>query len=451
MDNPKRYDNDTIVAIATPPGRGGIGVIRLSGPKAFSIATQLAGKTPKVRAVSYAQFKNSSNEVVDTGLLIGFSGPHSFTGEDVVEVQGHGGPIIQDVLLKTLIHLGARQANAGEFSERAFLNNKIDLTQAEAIADLINSTTEQAALGAMRSLSGEFSKRVEELLQQLVFLRGYVEAAIDFPEEEIDFLSDSIVQTKLAELKEAVALSLKQTKQGAILTTGMKLVLAGKPNAGKSSLLNSLAGTDTAIVTPIAGTTRDIISQTIDLQGLPVHILDTAGLRDASDEVERIGVERAERAILEADHVLMLVDVTDESPPLPIRYPDKTTIVRTKVDLDQGHSQQGKLGKDAQTTEIAISVKTNEGIPQLTQHIQTLAGYKSDNESVFTARRRHIHCLEVAQQAIDRGSIQLNDFHAGELLADELLQAQTAINEITGEFTSDDLLGKIFSSFCIGK
>ena len=443
MTSPIRIDNETIVAIATPPGRGGIGVIRLSGPKAFAIAASLAGRAPENRRVVYAKFKNPKGLVVDTGLLIGFEAPKSFTGEDVVEVQGHGGPVVQDVLLKALIHYGAKQARAGEFSERAYLNNKIDLTQAEAIADLINSSTEQAALGAMRSLAGEFSKRVYELLERLIYLRSYVEAAIDFPEEEIDFLSDNTVQSKLNELETAVAECLKQTKQGAILSTGMTLVLAGKPNAGKSSLLNKLAGQETAIVTSIAGTTRDILTQTIDVDGLPVHVLDTAGLREASDEVERIGVERAERAINQADHVLMLVDSTDTEPPLPLQFPEKTTVIHTKIDL---LSSKPKVGDN-----FMISVKTDQGLDDLNAHIQKLAGYQADSESVFTARRRHISNLEQAQAAITRGRTQLNEHQAGELLADELLQAQNAINEITGEFSSDDLLGKIFGSFCIGK
>ena len=336
MSGSTNAKTDTIVAIATPPGRGGIGVIRLSGPSAWAIAAHLAGKEPSERSVKYAYFKNAEGVTLDTGLTVGFKTPHSFTGEDVVEIQGHGGPVVQDVLLKELVRLGARQARAGEFSERAFLNNKIDLTQAEAIADLINSATEQAALGALRSLKGEFSKRVNELLEQMVYLRAYVEAAIDFPEEEIDFLADTVVQAKLDVLEQSVGDCLRQAKQGAILTTGMKLVLAGKPNAGKSSLLNSLAGEETAIVTSIAGTTRDIVSQTIDIDGLPVHILDTAGLREASDEVERIGVERARQAIEEADHVLFLHDINDDEEPLIIEYPDKTTLVYTKQDLATG-------------------------------------------------------------------------------------------------------------------
>lgn len=445
MSGSTNAKTDTIVAIATPPGRGGIGVIRLSGPSAWAIAAHLAGKEPSERSVKYAYFKNAEGVTLDTGLTVGFKTPHSFTGEDVVEIQGHGGPVVQDVLLKELVRLGARQARAGEFSERAFLNNKIDLTQAEAIADLINSATEQAALGALRSLKGEFSKRVNELLEQMVYLRAYVEAAIDFPEEEIDFLADTVVQAKLDVLEQSVGDCLRQAKQGAILTTGMKLVLAGKPNAGKSSLLNSLAGEETAIVTSIAGTTRDIVSQTIDIDGLPVHILDTAGLREASDEVERIGVERARQAIEEADHVLFLHDINDDEEPLIIEYPDKTTLVYTKQDLATGENNS------VVQNDLLVSIKTEYGLEKLKEHIKMIAGYQSGSETVFTARRRHISELERAQTAVKRGRQQLEENQAGELLADELQQAQNAINEITGEFTSDDLLGKIFGSFCIGK
>ena len=445
MSGSTNAKTDTIVAIATPPGRGGIGVIRLSGPSAWAIAAHLAGKEPSERSVKYAYFKNAEGVTLDTGLTVGFKTPHSYTGEDVVKIQGHGGPVVQDVLLKELVRLGARQARAGEFSERAFLNNKIDLTQAEAIADLINSATEQAALGALRSLKGEFSKRVNELLEQMVYLRAYVEAAIDFPEEEIDFLADTVVQAKLDVLEQSVGDCLRQAKQGAILTTGMKLVLAGKPNAGKSSLLNSLAGEETAIVTSIAGTTRDIVSQTIDIDGLPVHILDTAGLREASDEVERIGVERARQAIEEADHVLFLHDINDDEEPLIIEYPDKTTLVYTKQDLATGKNNS------VVQNDLLVSIKTEYGLEKLKEHIKMIAGYQSGSETVFTARRRHISELERAQTAVKRGRQQLEENQAGELLADELQQAQNAINEITGEFTSDDLLGKIFGSFCIGK
>ncbi len=434
---------DTIVAIATPPGRGGIGIIRLSGPESWSIAAKLSGAAPLAREVRYAHFKSAAGESLDTGLTIGFQAPHSFTGEDVVEIQGHGSPVVQDLLLTQLIALGARQARPGEFSERAFLNNKMDLTQAEAIADLINSTTAHAAMGAMRSLRGEFSTRVNELLEQLIYLRSYVEAAIDFPEEEIDFLSDTIVQSKLDVLEQAVQACLQQAQQGAILTTGMKLVLAGRPNAGKSSLLNMLAGEETAIVTAIAGTTRDIVRQTIDLDGLPVHILDTAGLRDATDEAERIGVQRAEEAMGQADHILLLHDASDAQTELPTPYVDKTTIVYTKQDL----APEKTLPEGS----LLISVKTGFGLDALKQHIKQVAGYTSSSESIFTARRRHITELEKAQIAIRRGRHQLEVNQAGELLADELLQAQTALNEITGEFSSDDLLGKIFGSFCIGK
>ncbi|MEO0368412.1 MAG: tRNA uridine-5-carboxymethylaminomethyl(34) synthesis GTPase MnmE [Pseudomonadota bacterium] len=342
-----------------------------------------------------------------------------------------------------MVRMGARQAKAGEFSQRAFLNDKIDLAQAEAIADLINSSTEQAALGAMRSLQGEFSKKIDDLLVKLIFLRSYVEAAIDFPEEEIDFLADDTVQTKLSELRLALDTCLQQTQQGAILKNGFTLVLAGKPNAGKSSLLNYLSGLETAIVTEIPGTTRDIVSQTIDIDGLPVHVLDTAGLRDTNDPVEKIGVAKAQKAIEEADHILVLQDINDKEA-IDIELPqDKLTQINTKLDLQP----QQSTGEDA----IGISIIDGTGIEELKTHIKKLAGFHSDGETLFTARRRHIAALEQASDALNQGIHQLETNKAGELLAEELLAAQNAINEITGEFKSDDLLGQIFGSFCIGK
>ncbi len=444
---------DTIVAIATPPGKGGVGVIRISGEHAKRIGEQIAAKPLTARQAVYAHFKNQDGEVIDSGLVLYFAGPKSFTGEDVVELQGHGGPVIQDVLLKTLISLGARQARAGEFSERAFLNDKIDLAQAEAIADLIDSSTEQAAKGAMRSLQGEFSHKVNELLAQLIYLRMYVEAAIDFPEEEIDFLADEKVRNSIESLQQSLADTIKQAGQGAILRNGLRLVIAGKPNAGKSSLLNALAGQDTAIVTDIAGTTRDIVSETIDLDGLPVHIIDTAGLRDSHDVVEKIGIERARKAIVDADHILLLLDASESSEVNVSDYPEvdpaKLTVVFNKVDLLE--STNALKNEEESIQGIAISAKTGHGIDALKQAIKDVAGFAQENETVFTARRRHISALTEARDAVARGLDQLKTHNAGELLADELLQAQNALNQITGEFSSDDLLGEIFSGFCIGK
>jgi tRNA modification GTPase len=433
---------ETITAIATPPGKGGVGVIRISGPDASTIAKDICGQIPKARQVAYARFYDQQKNVIDTGLLLYFVGPNSFTGEDVVELQGHGGPVIQDLLLKEVIRLGARQARAGEFSERAFLNDKIDLAQAEAIADLIDSSTAQAAKGAMRSLQGEFSEKVKNLLKELIYLRMYVEAAIDFPEEEIDFLADEKIRTSIENLQSSLVATIAQAGQGAILRNGLRLVIAGKPNAGKSSLLNALAGYDAAIVTNIPGTTRDTISETIDIDGLPVHIIDTAGLRDSEDVVEIIGVQRARKAMMDADHVLLLVDASEHIMIEPLDNPEKTTVVYNKIDLVP----------DPQKLEgIKISATNAQGIEALREYVKGLAGYSQENETVFTARRRHITALEQGRDAVQRGLSQLRQHNAGELLADELLQAQNHLNQITGEFSADDLLGEIFSGFCVGK
>ena len=434
--------NDTIAAIATPPGKGGIGVIRLSGPDALSIAQQLCAVKLVPRQAHYVKFKQTQQEVIDTGLALFFEKPSSFTGEDVVELHGHGGPIVQDQLLACVISRGARQARAGEFSERAYLNDKIDLTQAEAIADLIDSGTQQAARGAIRSLQGTFSEKIEALLKELIYLRMYVEAAIDFPDEEIDFLADDKIRNSIENLQQSVSKTIHQAGQGAILRNGLRLVIAGKPNAGKSSLLNALSGYDAAIVTDIPGTTRDIVNETIDIDGLPVHIVDTAGLRDSDDTVEKIGIERALRAIEEADHTLLVCDVEDL-----VNQPEvltEHTIVFNKIDLLRSSATHSLEG-------IKVSAKTGQGLDDLRKHIKTIAGLEHSTETLFTARRRHLSALEKAESAISLGLQQLKRHNAGELLADELLQAQNALNEITGEFTADDLLGEIFSGFCIGK
>ncbi len=398
------------------------------------------------RHALYAKFRDAENNIIDSGLAIYFPGPNSFTGEDVVELQGHGGPLVQDMLLTELIRLGARQARAGEFSERAFLNDKIDLAQAEAIADLINSSTAQAARGAMRSLEGAFSTEVHELLAEMVHLRMYVEAAIDFPEEEIDFLADAKVQSSIEKLQNSLDQTIRHAGQGRILRNGLRIVLAGEPNVGKSSLLNSLSGHEAAIVTEIAGTTRDTITETIDIDGLPVHIIDTAGLRDSDDVVEKIGIERAQQAMQNADHVLYLVDANKDEPMVDLKPLPGATIVYNKIDLLDDKASQN-LNADG----IKISATLGHGIDQLKNHIKAIAGYENDGESLFTARRRHLSALEQARDAVARGLIQLREHNAGELLADELLQAQNALNEITGAFTADDLLGEIFSGFCIGK
>lgn len=437
---------DTIAAIATPPGRGGVGVIRISGPDALSIGERLANKKLVARKAIYADFKDDTNTSLDSGLAIFFAGPKSFTGEDVVEIQGHGGPVVQDLLLASIIQFGARQARPGEFSERAFHNDKLDLAQAEAIADLIDSSTAEAAKGAMRSLQGEFSKKVHALLERLIHLRMYVEAAIDFPDEEIDFLADEKVQMAVEALQMALRTTLFQAGQGAVLRNGLRLVIAGKPNAGKSSLLNALSGHEAAIVTDIPGTTRDVIRETISIDGLPVHIIDTAGLRDSEDHVEQIGVQRAKQAINQADHVLLVVDAMDDLNDLVVVSHPNQTIVINKLDLVDTPSVVNH-GKDV----LYVSAKTGAGIDELKSHIKKLAGFTQGGETLYTARRRHITALEQAQSAVERGLQQLKVYRAGELLADELLQAQNALNSITGEFTADDLLGEIFSGFCIGK
>ena len=459
-------DKDTIAAIATAPGRGGVGIIRISGHKALAVAEKILGFVPIPRYAHYTPFLASNGSSLDEGIALYFPNPHSFTGEDVLELQGHGGPVILDLLLKEIISLGCRLARPGEFSERAFLNDKMDLAQAEAIADLIDSASEQAARCALRSMQGEFSVRVNQLLDQLIHLRMYVEAAIDFPEEEIDFLSDGKVADMLLEVESALSLVLKEANQGAILREGMNVVIAGRPNAGKSSLLNALAGQERAIVTDIAGTTRDVLKEHIHIDGMPLHIIDTAGLRDAPDEVERIGIQRAWDEISKADRILLMMDATssETNPEALIHalYDERNstehadeliasgriTVIRNKVDLSVE-----KIGLDVSThyPVIKLSAKQNQGIDLLREHLKDVMGYNAANEGGFLARRRHIDALKRAELALQQGKAQLQGMAAGELLAEDLRAAQQALSEITGEFTADDLLGEIFGSFCIGK
>ena len=404
--------------------------------------------------------------MLDEGIALYFSNPNSFTGEDVVEFQGHGGPVVLDLIMQTCISLGARSAKPGEFSERAFLNGKMDLAQAEAVADLIDSSSEQAARCALRSLQGVFSEKIQALLEQLIYLRMYVEAAIDFPEEEIDFLSDGKVTAMLDKLKSTVANVLQEANQGAIIREGMNVVIAGRPNAGKSSLLNALAGQERAIVTDIAGTTRDVLKEHVHIDGMPLHIIDTAGLRDGPDEVEKIGIERAWREIEEADRVLLMVDSsaeeTEPSSLLHALYDEKgyaaetdqlieshrITVIRNKADLS---SESIGFNHDGEFPTITMSAKHNRGVDALRDHLKQVMGYESAAEGGFIARRRHIEALQSAQQSILTGEAQLQGMAAGELLAEELRMAQQSLSEITGEFSADDLLGEIFSSFCIGK
>lgn len=453
-----QLNTDTIAAIATAPGRGGVGIVRVSGPKAKAIADSMLGFVPKARYAHYCSFNDENAQTLDEGLALYFEGPNSFTGEDVLELQGHGGPVVLDFILKRVCELGARPARPGEFSERAFLNDKMDLTQAEAIADLIDSASEQAARCAVRSLQGAFSKRVHELVESLINLRIYVEAAIDFPEEEIDFLSDGKVEADLKAVMVNLASVMQEANQGTLLREGMNVVIAGRPNAGKSSLLNALSGRDTAIVTHIAGTTRDVLREHIHIDGMPLHIIDTAGLRETPDEVESIGIERAWNEIEQADRVLLMVDGTETTSTEPhdiwpdfvdrLPHPERITVIRNKADLT---GEQSGFMPSQGSTVISISAKDGVGVQTLREHLKTVMGFDAASEGGFIARRRHIDALNQAKTFLDNGLDQLLGASAGELLAEDLRMAQNALNEITGEFTSDDLLGKIFGSFCIGK
>ncbi|PCK08662.1 MAG: tRNA uridine-5-carboxymethylaminomethyl(34) synthesis GTPase MnmE [Alteromonadaceae bacterium] len=455
--------DDTICAVATAPGRAGVGIVRISGPKALVLAQHILGFTPKPRHAHYCDFKLPNGDTADSGIALYFPNPHSFTGEDVLELQGHGGSVVLDILIETCTHYGARIAKPGEFSERAFLNDKIDLAQAEAIADLIDATSKQAAQHAINTLKGEFSNQIDSLLKQLIHLRLHVESAIDFPEEEIDFLSDGKIAAQLEQVTETTEQLLNQAQQGAILREGMKIVIAGRPNAGKSSLLNRLAQQDLAIVTPVAGTTRDVLRQQIHIDGMPLHIIDTAGLHHSTDEVEKIGIQRAWQEIDEADRILLMIDSTDpdqidaynhwpeffQEP----KYLQKLSVIFNKIDLSQLSltNNQNSNTKSTNTYQLAISAHTSEGIEQLRQHLKKVMGYRGATEGGFIARRRHIDAIKRTQTYLIAGAEQLAGFTAGELLAEDLRLAQNCLGEITGAFSPDDLLGKIFSSFCIGK
>ncbi|MGI9277724.1 MAG: tRNA uridine-5-carboxymethylaminomethyl(34) synthesis GTPase MnmE [Endozoicomonas sp.] len=458
MSDLSAIHKDTIAAQATAPGKGGVGIIRVSGPDAMRIAGEVLRIEPRPRYAHYGPFYEESGVELDEGIAIYFPNPNSFTGEDVLELQGHGGPVILDMLLNRILALGARLANPGEFSERAFLNDKMDLAQAEAIADLIDSTSEQAARSALRSMQGVFSRRVNALVESLIELRIYVEAAIDFPEEEIDFLADGKVGGDLAEIAGQLAAVVKEAGQGAIQREGMTVVIAGRPNAGKSSLLNALAGRETAIVTDIAGTTRDVLREHIHIDGMPLHIIDTAGLRETSDKVEQIGVERAFREIKDADRVLLMVDGTgtDSCDPHNI-WPDfvdrlpsreKLTVIRNKIDLT---GEQAGMDASGEVPLVRVCAMREDGLEALREHLKACMGYEGAMEGGFSARRRHTDALRRAGEFLENGRLQLEYMGAGELLAEDLRHAQKALGEITGEFTSDDLLGRIFSSFCIGK
>jgi tRNA modification GTPase len=453
------YSTDTIAAQATATGRAGVGIIRVSGPAVSEVAFAILGKVPKPRTAEYLSFLDQQKQTLDQGIALYFPGPNSFTGEDVLELQGHGGPVLLDMLLRRVLDIkDVRIARPGEFSERAFLNDKLDLTQAEAIADLIDASSEQAARSAMHSLQGEFSRKIHDLVEKVIYLRIYVEAAIDFPDEEIDFLSDGKVAGDLAEIISDLAGIQKQATQGSILREGMRVVIAGRPNAGKSSLLNALAGREAAIVTEIAGTTRDVLREHIHIDGMPLHIIDTAGLREATDKVEQIGIERAWQEIEQADRVLFMVDGTTTNATSPAEiWPDfmsrlpkdlGLTVIRNKADLT---GETTGASQDGDYPVFHISAKTNSGIEQLRDHLKACMGFDANTEGSFIARRRHLDALERAAEHLAIGDAQLHNHLAGELLAEELRLTQQHLNEITGEFSSDDLLGRIFSSFCIGK
>ena len=477
--------HDPIVAVATAPGRGAVGIVRLSGKNLAPVLAALCGRTLQPRHATYLPFLDTRGQVIDQGLAIFFPAPHSYTGEDVLELQAHGGPVVLQLLLARCLEAaaendaatgqprlaGLRLAQPGEFTERAFLNDKIDLAQAEAIADLIDASTETAARSAARSLSGEFSKEVHALLDQLVHLRMLVEATLDFPEEDIDFLQKADAQGQLTRLQQTLATVLQRTQQGAILREGIKVVIAGQPNAGKSSLLNALAGAELAIVTPVAGTTRDKVSELIQIDGVPLHVVDTAGLRDSLlpevDEVEKIGIERAWTEIQSADAVLFLHDLTRQRTPEDLRIAmnylaadaeiagaitDRLPANTPVIDVWNKSDMAGAEVLAAVSSGVLISAKTGAGLQQLRQQLLQVVGWQAAPEGVFMARERHVRALRQVEAQLARAAVQLHaPAPALDLLAEDLRQAQNALGDITGQFTTDDLLGEIFSKFCIGK
>lgn len=444
--------DSTIAAVATAPGRGGVGVVRVSGKNLLPMAQALCGKTPIPRVATYADFKDVNGEAIDNGLLLFFAAPASFTGEDVIELQGHGGPVVMEMLLNRCLELGARLAEPGEFTKRAFLNDKLDLAQAEGVADLIDASSRTAVRLALRSLKGDFSRRIHGLVDDLVTLRMLVEATLDFPEEDIDFLEAADARGKLEGLRRSVDEVLANARQGAILREGMNVVLVGAPNVGKSSLLNALAGDEVAIVTDIAGTTRDAVRERILIDGVPVHIVDTAGLRETDDVVERIGIERSRKAVSEADVALVLVDpregLNEKTRMILDTLPSdlKRIEIHSKSDLHTGAAVAFETGAD---TVIPLSAKTGAGLDVLRQTLLREVGWQGEGEGLFLARARHLNALQAAKGELELAALCGNG--QIELLAEHLRLAQVACGEITGEFTADDLLGVIFSRFCIGK
>lgn len=444
---------ETVAAVATPPGAGGVGVVRVSGPLSSSIAKGVIGRVPEPRMATLADFHGRDGVVIDQGIVLFFPSPRSFTGDDVLELQGHGGPVVMDLLLRRTLELGARLARPGEFSERAFINGKLDLTQAEAVADLIESKTEAAARMASRTLQGEFSRRIRALSDALIRVRTFVEAAMDFPDEEIDFLAATELRDDLRALIEQTQAVSASARQGQLVREGLRLVIAGPPNAGKSSLLNALSGTEAAIVTEIPGTTRDLLRQEIQIDGMPLHIIDTAGLRPSDDPVEREGIRRARDQIEQADRILWVFDGIAEpehssfdAGSLPGQVP--VTFVRNKIDLTK--TPPGRRETHA-GVEIALSARTGAGLSTLRQHLKGIVGFHGAGEGQFMARRRHLDALQRTCDHLESAAQILAQSAAGELVAEDLRLAHQALGEITGDFSSDDLLGEIFASFCIGK
>lgn len=461
--------NDTICAVATPSGQGGIGIVRVSGPNSLVIAKQITGIDLTPRYAHYCKFKSSNNQIIEQGIALFFNSPNSFTGEDILELQGHGGSFSIQTLLKRVLQCGARLAAPGEFSERAFLNGKIDLVQAEAIADLIEASSQQAAKSALRTLDGEFSRKIHELVSMLVATRVEVEAAIDFSDEDIDLQTLSTIADYSKQASKALDEIVKTAEQGALLKKGVTVAIAGKPNAGKSSLLNRLAQTDRAIVTDIPGTTRDLLSELITLDGLPLNVIDTAGLRRTNDPVESEGVKRANSAVASADAILLVIDISDENTEISttidevigfLELPDidlrdlikRSTIVLNKIDLADNREFETQFIIHNETVKaISISAKNGIGIDQLKECLKKSVNYLSTAEEGFIARERHLIALANAKKSLDLASVNVSEHSHWDLLAEELRIAQQELNKITGDFTSDDLLGEIFSNFCVGK
>ncbi|RTL12454.1 MAG: tRNA uridine-5-carboxymethylaminomethyl(34) synthesis GTPase MnmE [Neisseriaceae bacterium] len=447
-----RYTQDNIVAIASGSGQAGVGVIRISGNNLVELALALTRKQNlKPRFAHYGEFVDANGEIIDSGLIIWFDAPRSFTGEDVLELQGHGSPVVLNMLLKRCLALGCRLAEAGEFTKRAYLNGKLDLVQAESIADLIHAESEATAKGALKSLKGEFSRHIDVINEQLINLRMFVEATLDFPEEDIEFIANAKIQQKLELLREQIYQLLSSTQQGVILNNGANIVIIGRPNVGKSSLLNALANEEVAIVTSIAGTTRDIVRQKIIIDGVPFNIIDTAGIRETQDVVEQIGIERAISAVKEADLALVLIDdsigMSDEDCQILDKLPAELPriFVHNKIDLSAGIAS---ITENESGTQVYISAKLNLGINLLRQKLLSLIGWENSASDVFLARTRHLDAMRLTVAHIDNA---FSNWQSLEILAEELRYSHTALSSITGEFSADDLLGEIFSKFCIGK